>query len=59
MIRRALTDRKSLSFFAWLSIGTGTVFLVLALPLAALGAFVIGAGYAARYAYAARRHPPQ
>lgn len=43
MMRRALTNRKSLSFVAWVAIGTGSVFLTLALPLPALGAFVLGA----------------
>lgn len=42
-IRRALSNRKNLSFVAWVAIGTGSVFLSLALPLPALGAFVIGA----------------
>ncbi|HEX3382569.1 MAG TPA: hypothetical protein VHU21_22630 [Paraburkholderia sp.] len=42
-IRRTLSNRKNLSFVAWVAIGTGSVFLTLALPLPALGAFVIGA----------------
>ncbi|EDZ99915.1 hypothetical protein BH160DRAFT_4771 [Burkholderia sp. H160] len=50
MIRRALTDRKNFSYVAWVAIGTGSVFLTLALPLPALGAFVVGAccAYAGR-----------
>jgi hypothetical protein len=50
MIRRALTNRKNFSFVAWVAIGTGSVFLTLALPLPALGAFVVGAccAYAGR-----------
>jgi hypothetical protein len=50
MIRRALTDRKNFSFVAWVAIGTGSVFLTLAWPLPALGAFVVGAccAYAGR-----------
>ncbi|CAD6546803.1 hypothetical protein LMG28140_04381 [Paraburkholderia metrosideri] len=51
MIRRALVIRSKSSFVAWVSIGTGAVFLVLALPMAALGAFVLGA----YCAYSARR----
>ncbi|MEX3635046.1 hypothetical protein [Paraburkholderia sp. BR14320] len=50
MIRRALINRKNISFVAWVAIGTGSVFLSLALPLPALGAFVVGAccAYAGR-----------
>lgn len=50
MIRRTLTNRKNFSFVAWVAIGTGSVFLTLALPLPALGAFVLGAccAYAGR-----------
>ena len=49
-IRRALGNRQNLSFVAWVAIGTGSVFLSLALPLPALGAFVVGAccAYAGR-----------
>ncbi|RZF27150.1 hypothetical protein EVC45_24515 [Paraburkholderia sp. UYCP14C] len=50
MIRRTLANRKNLSYVAWVAIGTGSVFLTLALPLPALGAFVVGAccAYAGR-----------
>jgi hypothetical protein len=51
MIQRALVSWRKSSFVAWVCIGTGAVFLVLALPLAAFGAFVVGACCA----YAARR----
>jgi hypothetical protein len=55
MLRRALTNRKHFSFVAWVAIGTGSVFLTLALPLPALGAFVVGACCA--YAGRDRRRP--
>ncbi len=50
MIRRTLANRKNLSYVAWVAVGTGSVFLTLALPLPALGAFVVGAccAYAGR-----------
>lgn len=51
MMHRALVSWKNSSYVAWVCVGTGAVFLVLALPLAALGAFVVGACCA----YAARR----
>jgi hypothetical protein len=52
MIRRALINRKNLSYVAWVAIGTGSVFFTLALPLPSLGAFVVGAccAYAGRHA---------
>lgn len=53
MLRRAIVTRRKSSFVAWVAVGTGGVFLVLALHVAALGAFVLGACCA----YAARRMP--
>jgi hypothetical protein len=47
----AIRKRKNFPFVAWVAISTGTVFLALALPAAALGAFVVGACCA----YAGRR----
>lgn len=52
MVPRALVSWRKSSFVAWVSVATGAVFLVLALPMAAFGAFVIGACCA----YAARRN---
>ncbi|MGF6839657.1 hypothetical protein QF001_003524 [Paraburkholderia youngii] len=59
MIRRALVNRKNISFVAWVAIGTGSVFLSLALPLPALGAFVVGAccAYAGRSGRRQSGHP--
>jgi hypothetical protein len=56
MIRRTLSNRKNLSYVAWVAIGTGSVFLTLALPLPALGAFVVGA-YCAYAGRSGRRDP--
>jgi hypothetical protein len=53
MLRRAIITRRKSSFVAWVAVGTGAVFLVLALKIAALGAFVLGACCA----YVARRMP--
>lgn len=53
LVRRTRAHRKNLPFVAWVSVGTGTVFLVLSLPVVAFSAFAVGACCA----YAARRPP--
>jgi hypothetical protein len=52
MVRRALVTRKNLPFVSWVAVSTGMIFLVLAIPLAAAGAFVVGvcSAFAARRA---------